>query len=140
MYYLYIIYVGGKLNNCNIEVHDIIFAIGKKIEDTYEQIKRAWCGKKESLHIDSYTKLEFVDGYKIIIKELVKKKSELIKEKNLYLWFIYLGGYEHNRLEEYHNILFVIADSKINAKKKAINKNKKNLNMIHIDNIIKYSR
>ena len=55
MYNLYLVYVGGKAKKSNIEFHDIIFTVGKSIEETYDQIKYKWNGDKNSLHIDSYT-------------------------------------------------------------------------------------
>ena len=36
---LFIVYLGGSATTANIELHDIQFVIGDKIEDTYEQLR-----------------------------------------------------------------------------------------------------
>ncbi len=139
MHNLFLVYVGGKFKGSNIEAHDIIFTVGEKFEDTYNQIISKWYGDKNSLHIDSYMKLQYVDGYKLIIINNEHNISLHNKKNKPYLWFAYLGGYEHNNIEESHQISFVVSGSKMRAMKKAKQKIRKEIKMIHIDNIKKLS-
>ena len=82
--------LGGWAKKANIELHDVGWVIGSKIEDTYDTLRKGWFGSPKGLHIDSYKKIKYVDGYKINLinfesykidaKQLVKK----ISPKNIY--------------------------------------------------------
>ena len=52
--YLFLVVLGGKANKANIELHDVRWVIGSKIEDTYDALREDWFGSFEGLHIDSY--------------------------------------------------------------------------------------
>ena len=95
---LYLVVIGGRIPKANIEVHDVRWVIGSKIEDTFDVLRKDWFGAIDGLHIDSYKKIYSVDGNKIKIKKSQIKKSaiNLIKKvKNTKkLWFINLGGYD----------------------------------------------
>ena len=49
--------LGGRANKANIELHDVRWVLGTKIEDTYDVLRREWFGAIEGLHIDSYKKI-----------------------------------------------------------------------------------
>ena len=51
--YLFLVVLGGKAKKANIELHDVRWVAGSKIEDTYEVIRKDWFGTYEGLHIDS---------------------------------------------------------------------------------------
>ena len=88
--FLYLVVLGGKAKKANIELHDVRWVVGSKIEDTYDTLRKDWFGSSQGLHIDSYKKIKYVDGYKINLlyfenhktgkKQLVKK----IIPKNIY--------------------------------------------------------
>ncbi len=80
---LYIITIGGSMENSNIEVHDILFIVAESIEQTYDLVRKSWYGTKKSLHIDSYKILKDINGYCIQL-------STTRSEENLYL--IVYGG------------------------------------------------
>lgn len=110
---LFVIYVGGKTPTSLIEVHDIHFAIGETIEDTYDQIRDQWWGTSKSLHLDAWGALTSVENYNV----LLKSKPSANDINNLY--FINLGGYDPNEFSELHKNIFVIAKSEDEAKHKA---------------------
>jgi len=110
---LFVIYVGGKTETSLIEVHDIHFAIGEKIEDTYDQIRKQWWGTPQSLHLDAWGILKSVDGYDVTLK------NEPIKDKTNKLFFINLGGYDTREFTELHKNVFVAAKTENEAKFKA---------------------
>ena len=61
-----------------IELHDARWVIGSKIEDTYDTLSKDWFGSLEGLHIDSYKKIRYIDGYKInLINNEKNKKKEI---------------------------------------------------------------
>jgi len=120
--FLYLVVVGGRIAKANIEVHDVRWVIGSKIEDTFDDLRKGWFGSIDGLHIDSYKKIFSVDGYKIKIKKSQNNKSKnnifnKIKEKKL--WFINLGGYNPKSMQEIHEFGLVVASTASNAKKLA---------------------
>ena len=123
---LYLVVIGGRIPKANVEVHDVRWVIGSKIEDTYNVLRKDWFGDVDGLHIDSYKKIYSVDGYKIKIKKSQIKKSaiHLIKKvKNTKkLWFINLGGYDPKSMQEKHEFGLVVASTASDAKKMAKSK------------------
>ena len=119
--FLYLVVLGGRAEKANIELHDVRWVVGSKIEDTYDVLKRGWFGSQKGLHIDSYKKIKYIDGYKINLRnveknKIVKKQLEkkIISKKNL--WFVNIGGYDSASMQEKHEFGLVIASSKLEAK------------------------
>jgi len=110
---LFIVYLGGGASKANIELHDIQFVAGDTIEDTYEQLRNNWFGIVKGLHLDSYKAVKGADGYKISLETKPHNSN-----KNLY--FVNLGGYDENKLNELHEFALFVASDKNEAKKKAI--------------------
>ena len=125
--FLYLVVVGGRIAKANIEVHDVRWVIGSKIEDTFDDLRKGWFGSIDGLHIDSYKQIYSVDGYKIKIKksQIKKSTSKFIKEvnNNKKLWFINLGGYDPKSMQEKHEFGLLVASTASDAKKKWQNLN-----------------
>ncbi|WP_413682134.1 DUF1543 domain-containing protein [Prochlorococcus sp. MIT 1304] len=119
--FLYLVVLGDRAEKANIELHDVRWVVGSKIEDTYDALRKDWFGSSKGLHIDSYKKIQYIDGHKINLinveknkigkKQLVKK---IIQKKNL--WFVNIGGYNPTSMQEKHEFGLVIASSKLEAK------------------------
>ena len=124
--FLYLVVVGGRIAKANIEVHDVRWVIGSKIEDTFDELRKGWFGSIDGLHIDSYKKIYSVDGYKIKIKksQIKKSTSKFIKgvNNNKKLWFINLGGYDPKSMQEKHEFGLLVASTASDAKKMAKSK------------------
>ena len=124
--FLYLVVVGGRSPKANIELHDVRWVIGSKIEDTFDQLRNDWFGSTNGLHIDSYKKINSIDGYRINLRE--KDNKELRKndfEKkipNKKLWFVNIGGYDPSSMQEKHEFGLVIASNKLDAKNRAKSK------------------
>ncbi len=125
--YLFLVVLGGRAKMANIELHDVRWVLGSNIEDTFDVLRRDWFGSLEGLHIDSYKKVNYVDGYKINLKNLENKKinknkflSENNTKKNLY--FVNIGGYDPTSMQEKHEFGLVVASSNLEAKNKAKSK------------------
>ena len=121
--YLFLVVLGGRANKANVELHDVRWVVGSRIEDTYDDLRRSWFGNLEGLHIDSYKKIKYVDGYKINLKNI---KNKILKNKETFknntkkkLWFVNLGGYDPTSMQEKHEFGLVIARSSLEAKNKA---------------------
>ena len=119
--YLFLVVLGGKASKANIELHDVRWVVGSRIEDTFEVLRKDWFGSLEGLHIDSYKKIKHVDGYKINVKNM---QNEKLKNKKFFngnasknnLWFVNIGGYDPNSMQEQHEFGLVVASSKLEAK------------------------
>ena len=89
-YFLYLVVLGGRAKKANIELHDVRWVVGSKIEDTYNTLRKDWFGSPKGLHIDSYKKIKYIDGYKINLinfdKDKIEKKQSVkkIRPKKIY--------------------------------------------------------
>ena len=72
--YLYLVVLGGRAKNANVELHDVRWVVGSKIEDTYDTLRKDWFGSSRGLHIDSYKKIKYIDGYMINLINFEKDK------------------------------------------------------------------
>ena len=122
--FLYLVVLGGRAAKANIELHDVRWVVGSTIDDTFEELRNQWFGLMNGLHIDSYKRINSVDGYKVILRKKGFKDSNnstIKKNKNLKqkLWFINIGGYETNSMQEKHEFGLVVATSASEAKSKA---------------------
>ena len=125
--FLFLVVVGGRSPKANIELHDVRWVIGSKIEDTFDQLRNDWFGSDNGLHIDSYKKIDSIDGYKInlINKESREPQNKISKKgriSNKKLWFVNIGGYDPNSMQEKHEFGVVVASSFSEAKNKAKSK------------------
>ncbi len=119
--HLFLVVLGGRAEMANVELHDVRWVIGSKIEDTYDVLRREWFGTCEGLHIDSYKKINYVNGYKINLKNIENKKLKNKKNFNgnnakKNLWFVNIGGYHPSSMQEKHEFGLVVAKSKLEAK------------------------
>ena len=119
--FLYLVVLGGKAKKANIELHDVRWVVGSKIEDTYDTLRKECFGSPNGLHIDSYKKIKYIDGYKINLKYIEKNKLEkkqLVKKNKTkkYLWFVNLGGYDPTSMQEKHEFGLLTASNKLEAK------------------------
>ena len=125
--FLYLVFLGGRAVKANIELHDVRWVVGTRIQDTYDILRRDWFGSIEGLHIDSYKKIKNVDGYKVNVKNIEKKKLKNNKffssnTTNKNLWFVNIGGYDPSSMQEKHEFGLVVASSSTEAVNKAKNK------------------
>ena len=119
--FLYLVVLGGRAKKANIELHDVRWVVASKIEDTYDTLRKDWFGSPKGLHIDSYKKIKYIDGYKINLINFEKNKinkNQLVKknETNKYLWFVNIGGYDPTSMQEKHEFGLVTASNKLEAK------------------------
>ena len=138
--HLFLVVLGGRAKKANVELHDVRWVIGSKIEDTYEALRRDWFGTFEGLHIDSYKKINYVDGYRINLKNIENEKFKNNKFHNINirqqnLWFINIGGYDPSSMQEKHEFGLVVAKSSLEAKNKAKSKWLSGYKKKHKDNI-----
>ena len=81
--FLFLVVVGGRSPKANIELHDVRWVIGSKIEDTFDQLRNDWFGADNGLHIDSYKKIDSIDGYKINLRNKARADKDYTEADNI---------------------------------------------------------
>ncbi len=138
--FIFLVFLGGKSKKSNIELHDVRWVVGSKIEDTYNVLRKDWFGCLEGLHIDSYKKIKSVDGYYVKLKKIAGNKMQNMQEvsnrlSKKTLWFVNLGAYDPNSMQEKHEFGLVVASNTLEAKKIAMSKWLIGCEKKHKDNI-----
>lgn len=110
---LFAVYLGGRAPRASIELHDLVFVTGERIEDCYHQILDRWFGAPGKVHIDSFLELDIVDGWKIAMDKTPSKRAEK-------LFFVNLGAYNAADFTELHAVSFHVAPSAPKAKAAAL--------------------
>ena len=110
---LFAIYIGGEHPGANIEVHDMRFVVAPTIEETYQTLLAQWWGREGSLHVDCWSEISQADGYEISLRPEPYEGGEK-------LYYVNLGGYDGVNFAEQHRNVFVVADSLVAAKTRAI--------------------
>lgn len=128
---LFAVYLGGRADKCNIELHDVVFVVGSCIEETYPILAKKWFGNLQGFHIDSYVELQNIDGYKI---QLSQNPPQEESSKKLY--FINLGAYKAGEFTEYHQSKFYVTDSAPDAIRRAKSELLSGLQTIHKDDVV----
>ena len=112
---LYMLLLGSKAPNRNVEQHDYFFGIASSLKELVPEIKAFWPEAGKSIHVDGWREVTSVDGYavKVVLKENVIAPSE----KKLF--FINLGGYTAGKLEEQHYTVLTVQEDRALATKDA---------------------
>ncbi len=101
---LYLLLLGSKAPQRNVEQHDYFFGIAHNLKDLVPEIKTFWPEPGDTIHIDAWREVNSVDGYKV--KPVLKNEELVPFEKKLF--FINLGGYQANKLEEQHYTVLIV--------------------------------
>ncbi|WP_200798235.1 DUF1543 domain-containing protein [Chitinophaga niabensis] len=107
---LFMVLIGCKPAGRHTEQHDIFFGIAASLKELIPAIIAFW-PEADDLHIDGYREVTKVDGYRIGINETVPSSE--------YLFFINLGGYKENEMEEFHYKMLATGKDKNEALRKA---------------------
>src|SRR4051812_15152382 len=93
---LFAVYLGGRAPKCNTELHDVVFVVGENLAECKNQLVEKWFGDPDRLHVDSYMKMDVVDGHELFLETTPNEKQS----KKLY--FINLGAYRKGSFTEIH--------------------------------------
>jgi hypothetical protein len=110
---LFAVYLGGRAPRASIELHDMVFVAGARIEDCYEQILDKWFGTPGRVHLDSFLEIDIVDGWKVTLSKTPSPRAEK-------LFFLNMGAYNATDFTELHAISFHVATDELQAKKQAL--------------------
>ena len=109
---LFLVVLGGRVDGCHVELHDVRFVVGADIEATIPELRRQWFGRRRGLHLDSWMEVRCIDGFAIELKPEPSAGPDQ-------LWFVNVGGYDPANLLELHQIGLVVAPSAAAAKARA---------------------
>ena len=112
---LYMVVIGGKPEGRFTEQHDVFFGIGAGLKELVPRMNEFWPEMKGKMHIDSWRKVTKVGDYKI---RIVSKENQINNEGRK-LYFVNLGGYKPDDMEEYHYKQLVVAESLAEATRMA---------------------
>lgn len=107
---LFMVLIGCKPAGRHTEQHDVFFGIGTSLKELIPAILAFW-PEADDLHIDGYREVTKVDGFRIGINETPATQE--------YLFFINLGGYKENEMEEFHYKMLATGKDKNEALRKA---------------------
>jgi hypothetical protein len=109
---LFLVVLGGRIDGCHIELHDVRFVVGASIDDTLPQLRQQWFGRRRGLHIDSWLAVRAVAGWRVELGSGPSAGPER-------LWFVNRGGYDPRQLAEQHAYGLVVATTAQGAKARA---------------------
>lgn len=105
---LYMIIMGGKPDGRFTEQHDVFFGVADQLKQLVPDMISFWPALEGRMHIDSWRKVTQVGDYGIRVVAKVEQRDTSQSEK---LFFVNLGGYKPDDMEEYHYKQLVVASS-----------------------------
>jgi hypothetical protein len=121
--------LGGKVQGCNLEVHDVQFVAANDVDETLELLRNNWYGNPEKLHLDSYKVINGADGYAL---ELTLEKPKDKKQ----LYFVHLGGYKTESTQEIHEIGLFVGETEQEVKENALRSVTASNIQNHVDHMV----
>ena len=116
---LFMLLLGSKAPKRNVEQHDYFFGIANSLKELVPQIKAFWPEAGNSIHIDGWREVNRVDDYEIrvVLKSngAAGVTTDGFTPVDKKLFFINLGGYQANKLEEQHYVILTVQDDRAQA-------------------------
>ena len=110
--HLFVVVLGGRSRGCHIEQHDVRFVAGASIDHTLPELRRQWFGLRRGLHLDSWMRVEQVEGWRVELRREPFNNPQK-------LWFVNLGAYDPGSMAELHAFGLFVAVSAASAKARA---------------------
>jgi len=120
--------LGGRAPGCNVELHDVAFAVGAEVADCHTRLLDAWFGTPDELHIDAWCRLDRVDGHRV---ELHREPAT----DGPRLYFVNIGGYVAGEFGERHAWGLFVGHGKAGVKARAKSELLAGKDSIHRDDL-----
>ncbi len=104
---LFKVIIGCKPKGRQTEQHDVYIGIAENLKELVPQLKSFWPEAADNMHLDAFKIVTQVDGFDI---KVVPKSTQ--DKNDVQLFFINLGGYKENEMEEFHYKMLVVAKDK----------------------------
>lgn len=110
------ILIGSKAPGRHVEQHDFFFGIAHALKELVPHIKSFWREAGNTIHIDGWREVNFVDGYQVSVHS---RDETIATESPMKLFFINLGGYQQDKLEEQHYTILTVKPDRAAAFKES---------------------
>ncbi|WPQ61051.1 DUF1543 domain-containing protein [Chitinophaga sancti] len=111
---LFMILAGCKPAGRHTEQHDVFFTIAPSLKEVIPALEAFWPEAKGNLHLDAFREVTLVDDMHVKVIPRAEKEAG-----GTQLYFINLGGYKENEMEEFHYKLLSTGKEKNEALRKA---------------------
>lgn len=108
---LFMVLLGSKAPGRNVEQHDYFFGIAHTLKELVPAMRAFWPEAGTSIHVDGWREVNQVNGYQV----KVMLRPDNLPPSSKKLFFINLGGYQSNKLEEQHYTVLSVQDDRIKA-------------------------
>jgi hypothetical protein len=108
---LFMLLLGSKAPNRNVEQHDYFFGIACSLKELVPQIRAFWPEAGASIHIDGWREVNQVDGFSVKVIPRAKMGVGVLPAGPK-LFFVNLGGYQRGKLEEQHYTVLSVQDNR----------------------------
>ncbi|ASU35485.1 DUF1543 domain-containing protein [Mucilaginibacter xinganensis] len=105
---LYLLLLGAEAPGRNIEQHDYFFGIANELKDLVPDLRAFWPEAGTTLHVDGWREVAKVDNFSV---KVVLQDDEIPPSANK-LFFLNLGGYTTDKLEEQHYIVLTVQQTR----------------------------
>jgi hypothetical protein len=112
---LFMILLGANPKGRLVEQHDYFFSIAASLKELVPAIRAYWPEADNTIHIDGWREVNYVNGYNI---RVISHGLTHLSPKRLF--FINLGGYQADKLEEQHYTLLTVQDDRLPAIKESM--------------------
>lgn len=128
---LFAVYLGGKCKGARIEVHDLAFVVASDVKAAFPQLKELWFGDKDSVHVDAWSEISYVDCHRVILQN--PNEPNVDPSKKLYA--LNVGCYNKHMFGEEHHFFFLVGSDKneVKARAKSLVLDRQ---LAHVDNLI----
>ncbi|MGB0514943.1 MAG: DUF1543 domain-containing protein [Wenzhouxiangellaceae bacterium] len=125
---LFAVCLGGRAPRCNVELHDVAFAVGTSLEDIHTALLASWFGTPDDLHVDAWAVLDRVPGHRVAL-------SRQRSENALKLYFVNIGGYAEGEFGERHAWTFYAGANRGDVKLRARRELLRGKQSVHRDDL-----
>src|ERR1700760_116060 len=112
---LFMVLLGAKAPGRTVEQHDFFFGIATGLNALKPDMQRFWSEAGNTLHIDGWREISYVDGYRIRVVS-----ADQANQTHKRLFFLNLGGYQQGKLEEQHYTLLTVQHDRKAAVKASV--------------------
>lgn len=114
---LFMVLLGANPKGRVVEQHDYFFGIADNLQQLVPALQSFWPEADTTLHIDGWREINYVEDYQIIVAK--KTDANAVADSSKQLFFINLGGYTTDFLEEQHYTMLCVQNNPMDAVKYA---------------------
>ena len=122
--------LGGTHPKARIELHDVVFAWGGRLDEIHPELRAQWFGAPRGVHVDSWMEVDGIDGWQVRLSDAAPPDGAPR------LFLINLGGYAAGEFGEAHRYLLVVAADAAEAKREGKRRAAREWMLPHTDAVL----